>query len=702
VVTPLIVTIQGSDQSKAALQSALQGLAGVEKGSFKLFRSFTDLKFAAQAVIGAIRGIDAALTGVLRAAAEQVNAEVRLAAALSKTGGNLKQQVADFKAFAESRQRITTWSDDATLALAAVGAQFGLTGDLLKRTIMAAQDQATQLGREPTAIIQRLGRVFQGSSDQVDLFGAVIDKSLPRVEAYSRVLDQLGIGLSEAIGAMPTSDIEKQANAWGEVKENLGLILLQTETYKRLIGGEGLAQKVSDFLGDPANMKKIAAIFDEVVASILKGVGMVLVGFERMIDGIGRIITIFDAPLRDAIAKTTTELEGVNKQWEEALDKLGPLDPATKRFAFAAGLLVERLRDMRGEVSLGGHDLLQMAAAIRQGTGDTKLLADAWQNVLDKLSQREVAAPKGLFADMARLFQEIGLPTEATIPFQLAISPETLVQQAAILREQALAMGADYVSAFQGAAVAAFDREIGLQEAFSRLGQDVRNIFVTQMSGAAFDPIKESLGQLAKVVAIPFQVVGQAINKAIIKPVVDAATEGLTALLSGLVKVFATEKALTAVSTAAAIAAIAAVTAAATPLGALWGGAAVAASIASFGAATASGAPPALAAILAGKLLAGAPLAEGGLVLPQPGGRQFTLGEGGEPELVLPLSEAPEFVREVMGGASVRIEVHIGSIQVSSEQNRERVLDELGYQFESRVRAMLSSSVGRRGSGGLL
>jgi len=71
--------------------------------------------------------------------------------------------------------------------------------------------------------------------------------------------------------------------------------------------------------------------------------------------------------------------------------------------------------------------------------------------------------------------------------------------------------------------------------------------------------------------------------------------------------------------------------------------------------------------------VAGVQLAEGGIVMPTPGGTQATIGEGGQPEAVIPLDRAGEFG---MGGGGVTINFN-GPIMGDQSQAEQfaRVLD---------------------------
>jgi hypothetical protein len=64
--------------------------------------------------------------------------------------------------------------------------------------------------------------------------------------------------------------------------------------------------------------------------------------------------------------------------------------------------------------------------------------------------------------------------------------------------------------------------------------------------------------------------------------------------------------------------------------------------------------------------VAGIQLAEGGIVMPRPGGVQATIGEGGQPEAVIPLDKAGSF--GLGGGMTV---IFNGPVMGDQSQARE-------------------------------
>lgn len=75
--------------------------------------------------------------------------------------------------------------------------------------------------------------------------------------------------------------------------------------------------------------------------------------------------------------------------------------------------------------------------------------------------------------------------------------------------------------------------------------------------------------------------------------------------------------------------------------------------------------------------IAGVQLAEGGIVMPRPGGVQATIGEGGQAEAVIPLDRAGEFG---LGGGGLTVHFHVGAF-MGNEQDAY----EFAKKFDSKL-----------------
>lgn len=724
MTSTLLVHIDALDRSGPAWR-ALDGAMGRAGGALRSLReSLRDWTIIGQGAIRILGSLKDSFAGLVGQAQQQANAEVRLAAALSQSTSNVREQVQALREFADRRQQLTTFSDDVTLSLASLGASFGITGDTLMRTIEAVQDRAIAFGKDPEQLMIALGKFFQGTADDLGRLGIAVDETLPRTEAFQRVIQQLRTGVAEAVGELPTSAFEKLGNQVDEVRESLGFLITSTGTFQALTRGIGsLARSLSEALADPERLKAWTQAFDRAVASVVSSVGKMLAGIvggigtvfgllETMLPGINSFFGHFDKEYPDKLKQAREEVDRLSKSLAELRDqgKLGSAAYADN--AAHLDLWQRKLDQLEGRVDLSSDAFKSLAESIRSSSAAWAVEIQQGQtlsSVLDSLfaklerlgqhrrqgtKEKEDQRPSAL-TEWAREFKAL----QASITGDRALlnwglTDEQKNQVVATLQEQAREIGSAYTSAFSQAVIDSFDRNVGVREAFKRLGQDVRGIFIGQMSGAAFDPIKQSIGQLAQALAMPFNLVGRAINAALspITNIIAAASMKLVELLASLIGIQIG-------SAAAGEAAMIGVTKTASGLAAAWGSAAFAASIATLGQAAIVGSTAASSSLIAGatlgRSLMAVGLAEGGLVMPRPGGVPAILAEAGEPELALPLSKAADFFRDAVGGSRVEIIVQIDRVSLLPE-DRDRALADLGREMERQAQAVMRALPGSR------
>lgn len=682
----LIDALNRTDPAWRALDQAMTRTGGALRSLREGLRDWVIIGKGAIDVLGRIRD---SFSGLVGQAQQQANAEVRLAAALAQTTSNVRDQVQAMRDFADRRQQLTTFSDDVTLSLASLGASFGITGDTLMRTIEAVQDRAVAFGKDPEQLMMALGKFFQGTANDLGRLGIAVDESLPRTEAFARVIQQLRTGVAEAVGELPTSAFAKLGNQIDEVRESLGFLIASTGTFQAITRGIGaLARSLSEALADPQRLKEWTQAFDRAVASVVSSVGKMLAG---IVGGIGAVLGAletllppitsffgrFDKEYADQVDAAQQSVDRLTRSLSDlrAQGKAGTAEYADN--AHGLELWQRKLDQLQGRVDLSSASFQALAESIRSGSQAWALeiqQGETLSSVLDSIFEK--------LTRLGKVRREEG-PVD-----------QDRAEMERMLAEQARELGQAYTGAFSLAAIESFDREVGLHEAFKRLGSNLRDVFVGQMSDAAFDPIKQTIGNLARSLAQPFNVVGRAIDAALspITNLISAAVGHLASFLATLLGVQTT-------ASAAGAAAMTTLTATATGLGGAWGGAAIAASIATLGQAVSIGGPAAIGAITAGagitKALFATPLAEGGLVMPRPGGVPAILAEAGEPELALPLSKAADFFRDAMGPARVEVHVQIDRVSLLPE-DRDRALADLGREMERQAQAVLRALPGSR------
>lgn len=250
----------------------------------------------------------------VQAAAEQEAAEMRLAASLNMIGEYSQDAMKDAKAFARELQGITTYGDEATLGLMGMGAALGrLSGKGLKDATIAAMGWAEIIGVDVTAAMNMLARAAQGNFTLWSRYTADIAKFNTAEEKMAFLLKKgaEGFEIQKARAETLSGSLAQAANAWGDLKEQIGGGLAQgldvrgmTKAVKDTATGaegESAATKAGRFGGRfvraPYDVGKMiigagAAGLGATTAlagSLIGGLGRMLPGqFGKSVEGTGR------------------------------------------------------------------------------------------------------------------------------------------------------------------------------------------------------------------------------------------------------------------------------------------------------------------------------------------------------------------------------------------------------------------------------
>lgn len=692
----LLFLLEGEDRSAAAFDGATRSIKKVDDSTKSLRETFRDVVVITTGVTRAIKSITGGFTDLLRAAENQVNVEIQLAVALRKTTDDVEGAVAAIKEFASQRQAVTTFGDETTLALAKVGAEFGLTTRQILEAVPAIQDRAIQATRAPLDMMRIFAKSIVGISEGWAELGVSIDKTLPKQEKFNEAIRQMRSGVSEAIGRLPTSAFTQLSNSLGDLQEALGKVIVSTKTFQTIVGFvRGKVDQLNEAIGSAAGIRAIAGAIDGFVEGVVRGFAKlgaevlfvtadVLSAIGKIQTAITKLVAFFDGDLSKSIQFWTDRMD-------RARSAIGELRESNKANTAEMNRAVAEMMTAKDVLADLGIQVLDLGAGVRETARDL----DRWQATGELFSASAKTIGDAMADVIATFSKGAEAPARASRE-QVAAFSETIMASLAEFET----IGSEFTSAFSNAVQGAFDRDVGVREAFRNLGDDVRRTFIGQFSDAAFDPLKAQFGVLAKALAQPFEIVGQVVAR-ILAPITNLVVEVISTLVGKLFALVGAQE----IVAATGVAGVVAVNAAATSLAGAWGAAATAAAIATLGAALAA-APAAQAAIVAGAAQTRAlsiGLAEGAVVLPRPGGVPATIAEGGEAELVAPLSRLPELMESILSRAGGGLLGFGGGLNVTiagglvTEQGAERFVallsDELGVELDR------GRDVGRTGAG---
>ncbi len=733
---PLRFIIEGEDQSGRAFGKVQGNLGKTEKTTEGLLAKFRDITVVAAGVSRAFKTLTGAATGTIDAAKEQVESEVKLGIALAKVTKDARNQLEVLKGYASAKQQVTQFGDEMILNLATIGTEFGVQGQLLTDIIDATIDRSIALRREPIEVMKVFAKFAGGVTDSLQDVGFKMQEGETRAQLLERAVRQSAVGLAESIGALPTSRLTQLSNAFGDLREIFGKVIVSTGTFQTI--AKGLIDTVSQInsvIDNPAVLQSIAEAIDNVVRGLLVNTGKVI-GFVidmggKAVEVAEMIVTAFkdmSAGIQISMLRVQETLNRFIEKTIIGLNNVFELSDGMKTLALSAAAAqsqisaqIADLKRLNTETDLGSKAMHSAAEGTRNWfemlaslIGPANAVTNQVGELVDALVQmRQETNEGGASSGVEGFFQKVatgitnmgpqlkgmmGTVVDGTASGLNAIGErmgaayenvrEILEEKNAEIREQmkleAEFLGGEYANAFTFAIQGSFDRDVGVREAFRRLGDDARNIFIGQMSEAALSPIKQAFGNLTQAIARQFNFVGRIIS-AVLSPVINIVASVVTAVIGFLLEMIGVQ----ALASALGIKMAAATTGVATSAAAAWGAAAVAASIATLGAALAFG-PVAITQITLGSTIASGlavgaqagALGEGGLVEPRPGGVGAILAEKGEPELVTPLSK----VGEVFGGSGVSVAVSMEGANVNLTSGNEEASAEA---FGERLGQML-------------
>jgi len=242
--------------AEAYVQLSQKGLSGVQGAIVGIGRRLTALLNPISAVTAGLGAIGAALTvrGMLSAFAAQEDAEQRLEQVVRATGGAAGYTADQLKRMASDLQEVTRFGDETTLQAQAMLLTFkSIRGETFRRTLESAMDLSTvfrqdlqssilQLGKaleDPERGLTALRRVGVSFSEQQETVIKSLVQTGRLAEAQSMILDAIAgqVGGSARAAAGTTAGIWQQfKNAFGDVMEEIGGIIIETFDLKNVIG----------------------------------------------------------------------------------------------------------------------------------------------------------------------------------------------------------------------------------------------------------------------------------------------------------------------------------------------------------------------------------------------------------------------------------------------------------------------------------
>lgn len=210
-------------EKRATLILELKDLASKGLGSVKnAFESLTSSVLGVSLTIG---GMIAAGMQAIEAFSESEVASKRLTQALINQGITSEAVRDDLIAYANQLQKVSTFSDETLVHNQALLVSFGLTGDKLKTTLVAAMDLAIGRQIDLGTATMLLGKAYAGNTEALSRYGIKINESLPPSQRFKEVLSQINANFGGQAAAAADTYAGRVAilkNQFSDLMERIG------------------------------------------------------------------------------------------------------------------------------------------------------------------------------------------------------------------------------------------------------------------------------------------------------------------------------------------------------------------------------------------------------------------------------------------------------------------------------------------------
>ena len=212
----------------AGLKRAKTGMREFERDTLDIKKT---LKGLAPAIAGAFSVAAVAGFGkaVLDAAAEQDRATKTLAAAMQQAGTYTEAALQHNLDYASSLQRISTYGDEAITGVQKMLIYFGVEGRMLDDLTKATLDLAAAKGMDLKGAADLVAKSVGSSTNALSRYGIQVEGDVGSTERLQMAVDnitELFGGAAQAEAATYTGQVIQLTNAWGDLQEQLGDMLI--------------------------------------------------------------------------------------------------------------------------------------------------------------------------------------------------------------------------------------------------------------------------------------------------------------------------------------------------------------------------------------------------------------------------------------------------------------------------------------------
>lgn len=238
--------VQGINQVNQKLDQLAAENEKTRKSFTALAAGFSAIATAGSVVFGVIQKIGQAVESTITAYGAQTQAEIRLQSTLKATSNAIGMTATELVSLAESISQVTTYSDQEVLAVEQMlAATRKISADIVPEATMAILDMAAATGDDAAGAAHDLAQALSDPAGEIE---SLKEKGIQLTEAQAenikKVQEQNGLyeaqklllkevegtygGIAQALANTDTGKIDQLKNAWTDLKEGLGEMLMNS------------------------------------------------------------------------------------------------------------------------------------------------------------------------------------------------------------------------------------------------------------------------------------------------------------------------------------------------------------------------------------------------------------------------------------------------------------------------------------------
>jgi phage-related protein len=324
---------QGLRDAEQKTRTGVQKLQQIGAGLTKMGKTLT---------VGVTAPLVALGVMMVKAAAEQEEAEARMQRAIEATGRVGEMSLEQLTRFTSEMQKQSLYGDEQILdAMSHLQTLANLDQETLQTVTRGAMNIAAALDKDLVSVMDAIGKTLAGGRSSVAEFGIVLDQNLGPHEKIESLIEQLGRfeGAAEDVAAVGTGPLTQLKMSLGDLGEKFGEVILPhlTKVVEKL-------QKVVEWLDklDPKTREFIV-----LAAGIAAAVGpalLVIGGLFTALAGVGKVL----APLIGAagsLAGLGTAAGGAVAGVSSLLGPIVAIGAAGTAAAVGIALLITKLQE---------------------------------------------------------------------------------------------------------------------------------------------------------------------------------------------------------------------------------------------------------------------------------------------------------------------------------------------------------------------